>query len=224
LDPTTSGKTSNSISQWQGGILQRSLYPSYNSITTRNFLGHNNYNALTVNVNRRYSHGLQWGAVYTFSRGMGTTAFTPVVPNNEAWNYGRLGSDRRHNLQVNYTYDIPGVAKHFDIRYLGAITDHWSLSGITSFQSGSPYDPGCGYTSGTASVTGGFTGTPDLGQRCNVIGDPLSNIGTNGNGQVYFNPAAYAMPALPTGPNNSIVGPPAIGNMGGGAGNLTRPH
>jgi hypothetical protein len=224
LDPTTAGKTSNTISQWQGGILLRSLYPSYNSITTRNFLGHNSYNALTVNLSRRYSHGLQWGAVYTFSKAMGTTAFTPAVPDNEAWNYGRLASDRRHNLQVNYTYDIPGLAKHYGIRFLGAVTDHWSLSGITSFQSGSPYNPGCGFTSGTPGVTGGFTGTPDLGQRCNVIGDPLENLGTNGNGEVYFNAAAYAMPALPSGPNNSIVGPPAIGNMGGGAGNLTRPH
>ena len=231
LDPTTSGKTSNSISQWQGGILQRTLYPSYNAITTRNFLGHNTYHAMTVNVSRRYSHGLQWGAVYTFSRAMGTTAFTQVVSDNEAWNYGRLGSDRRHNLQVNYSYDIPGIAKHFNIRFLGAVTDHWSLSGITSFQSGSPYNPSCALTSGSASITGGFSGTPDLtgsnattAIRCNVTGDPLSNIGTNGNGAVYFNADAFAMPALPTGPNNSIQGPPALGNLGGGAGVLTRPH
>jgi hypothetical protein len=231
LDPTTSGKTSNSISQWQSGILQRTLYPSYNSITTRNFLGHNTYNALTVNVSRRYSHGVQWGVVYTYSKALGTTSFTPVVPDNESWNYGRLGSDRRHNLQINYTYDIPGVAKHFGIRYLGAVTDHWSLSGITSFQSGSPYNPTCELRSGSANVTGGFSGTPDLAGsngrraiRCEVIGDPLSNIGTNDNGQVYFNAGAFAMPALPTGPNNSIVGPPALGNLGGGSGVLTRPH
>jgi len=224
LDPTTSGDKSNSIAQWQGGILQRTIYPGYNSITTRNFLGHTNYNALTVNVNRRYSHGLQWGAVYTFSKGLGTTGFTPVVANNEEWNYGLLGSDRTHNLQVNYTYDIPGLAKHMNMKFLGAITDHWSLSGITSFQSGAPFNPTCGYTSGTASVTGGFTGTPDLGNRCNVVGDPFANLGTNGNGQVYFNGAAFAMPALPTGPNNSIVGAPAIGNQGGGAGLLRNPH
>lgn len=224
LDPTTAGNTSNSISQWQGGILQRTIYPGYNSISSAFFLGHNNYNALTVNVSRRYSHGLQWGAVYTYSKALGATSYTPVVANNDAWNYGPLGSDRRNNLQINYTYDIPGVARHFGVKFLGAVTDHWSLSGITSFQSGSPFNPSCGYTSGTASVTGGFTGTPDLGNRCNVIGNPLTNIGTNGNGIVYFNAAAYAMPALPTGPNNSIVGPPALGNQGGGAGNLTNPH
>src|SRR6185312_9553493 len=224
LDPTTAGNTSNSISQWQGGILQRTIYPGYNAITTRNFLGHTNYNALTVNVNRRYSHGLQWGAVYTFSKALGTTGYTPVVPNNEEWNYGLLGTDRTHNLQVNYTYDIPGIAKHMGVKFLGAITDHWSLSGITSFQSGAPFNPSCGLTSGSASVTGGYTGTPDLGNRCSVVGDPFSNIGTNGNGQVYFNGSAFALPALAAGPNNSIEGPPAIGNLGGGAGVLRNPH
>ncbi len=76
-----------------------------------------------------------------------------------------------------------------------------------------------------ASVNGGyFTGTPDLGQRCNVIGDPLSNLGTNGNGQVYYNPNAYAMPALLNGPTNSSLGPPVLGSQGGGSGNLTLPH
>ena len=107
---------------------------------------------------------------------------------------------------------------------LGYVADNWSLSGIFSVQSGAPFNPGCGYTPGTPGVTGGFTGTPDLGNRCDVIGDPATGIGTNGNGQVYYNPAAYAMPALPTGPNNSIVGRPALGNMGGGAGDLSNPR
>lgn len=35
--------------------------------------------------------------------------------------------------------------------------------------------------------------------------------------------SAFAMPALATGPNNSIVGPPALGNLGGGAGVLRYP-
>ncbi len=231
IDPTTGGGTSNSISQYQGGVLQRTIYPGYNAINSAYFLGHNNYNALTANLNERLWHGLSWGAVYTFSKALGTTAYNPVVPNNEEWNYGRLGSDRRHNLQINYSYDFPNIGKKTGFRALGAITDHWSLSGITSFQSGSPFNPTCGLTSGSASITGGYTGTPDLAAangtaaiRCEVFSDPLSGMGSNGNGTVYFNAAAFGMPALPTGPNNSIVGPPALGNVGGGAGILTNPH
>ncbi|HVW11365.1 MAG TPA: hypothetical protein VHC90_22420, partial [Bryobacteraceae bacterium] len=130
-----------------------------------------------------------------------------------------------------YNYDLPNLGKRTGLKFIGVVTDHWSISGITSFQSGAPFNPSCGLTSGSASITGGFSGTPDLAAsnstsaiRCNVIGNPLSNIGTNGNGQVYFNAAAFAMPALPSGPNNSIVGPPALGNLGGGAGVLSYPH
>jgi hypothetical protein len=227
LDPTTGGSTSNGIGQYNTAILQRTIFPGYNAINSAYFLGHNNYNALTATANKRLSHGLAYGVTYTFSKGMGTTAYTPVVADNERWNYGRLGSDRTHNLQVNYNYDIPGVAKHFGVKGLGLITDSWSLSGITSFQSGAPYNPACILTSGSAAVTGGYTGTPDVGNRCNVIGNPqgagLSNL-TNGNGQVYFDYNQYAMSALATGPNNSIVGPPALGSQGGGSGNLSLPH
>lgn len=226
-DPTTTGSNSNSILSYQGGILGRTLYPGYNSISSAFFLLHNNYNALTVNVSKRLAHGFQWGAVYTYSKALGVTTYTPVVANNDAWNYGRLGTDRRNNFLFNFNYDIPGPAKALGIRGLGLLTDQWALSGIAQFQSGSPYNPGCAFTSGTQAangVNGGFTGTPDLTQRCQVLGDPLSGIGTNGNGQVYYNPNAIGMPALPTGPNTSIVGPPAIGNLGGGAGDLTNPH
>jgi len=224
LDPTTAGNTSNSIQQYQGGILQRTIYPGYNGISSAYFLLHNNYNALTFNVSKRLSHGMQWGAVYTYSKAMGVTSYTPVVASNNEWNYGRLSTDRTHNVQINYNYDIPNLGKITGLKPLGVITDHWEFSGITSVQSGAPYSPPCAFTSGTASVTGGFTGTPDLSNRCEVIGNPYSNIGTNGNGQVYYNAAAFAMPALPTGPNFSIVGPPAIGNQGGGSGPLSLPR
>ena len=221
LDPTTGGSTSNNLNT----NLQRTIYPGYGSITVNQFYGHSNYNALTSTVNKRYSHGLAIGGAYTFSKALGTTSYTPVLtgvgtPTNEAWNYGRIGTDRRSNLQINYSYDIPGPAKALGVKGLGYITDHWQLSGITSVQSGAPFNPGCGLTSGAAGVTGGYTGTPDLGQRCQVLGNPLTNVPVG----TYFNPNVFAMPALATGPNNSIVGPPALGNAGGGSGILSYPR
>jgi hypothetical protein len=220
LDPTTGGATSNSINS----NLLRTIYPGYAAINQANFSGHSNYNALTSSVTKRYSHGLSLGSAFTWSRAMGTTTYTPVVANNESWNYGRISTDRPINLQVSYSYDIPGVAKKLGAKGLGYLTDHWQLSGITSVQSGSPYSPSCGLTSGSVGVTGGYTGTPDVSQRCQVIGNGLANLPSNGNGQVYINPNAFAMSALATGPNNSIVGPPALGNLGGGAGIFTTPR
>jgi hypothetical protein len=220
LDPTTGGASSNSINS----NLLRTIYPGYGNIEQASFQGHSSYNALTSTVTKRYSHGLSLGTSFTYSKAMGTTSFNPVVPNNEEYNYGRIGTDRPINLQVSYSYDLPGIAKKMGWKGVGYVTDHWQLSGITSIQSGSPYNPSCGLTSGQNSPTGGYTGTPDLGTRCQVIGNPLTNLPTNGNGQVYFNPSAFALPALATGPDNSIVGPPAYGNLGGGAGVFDNPR
>lgn len=225
LDPTTGGSTSNSLND----NLLRTIYPGYGSINQASFVGHSNYNALEVKVNKAYSHGLSFGSAFTYSKAMGTTSYSPVltgvngIPSNEAWNYGRASTDRPINLQVSYAYDLPGVAKAMHWKGVGYVTDGWQLSGITVVQSGIPYSPGCSTTSGSLAVTGGYTGTPDVSQRCEVIGNPFSNIPTNGNGKVYFNPAAFAMPALATGPNNSLVGPPVFGNLGGGAGIFTGP-
>ena len=219
LNPTTAGATSTD----KGSIFERTIYPGYGSFSQSAMIGHSNYNALTSTLSKRLSHGLAMGYSYTFSKTMGTTSYNAVVPNNEAWNYGRLGTNRASNLQLNYSYDIPGLAKKLGAKGLGLITDHWQLSGITSMVTGSPYNPGCSLTSGSASVTGGYTGTPDVGQRCNVLGDPMVNLPTNGNGKVYFNPGAFAMPALATGPDNSIVGPPVLGNQGGGSGTFNNP-
>ena len=171
-------------------------------------------------MQKRYSHGLILGVAYTYSKALGTTSYTPGIPNNEEWNYGRLSTDRRSNLQFNYSYDLPNLGRKVGSKPLGVVVDHWVFSGIFSIVSGAPFNPSCGLTSGAAGVSGGYTGTPDITQRCEVIGNPLANVPAG----TYFNPNAYAMAALATGPDNSIVGPPALGNQGGGAGALTYPH
>ena len=220
INPTTAGNTSTDI----GSIFERSIYPGYGSMTSSGFSGESIYDALTATLNRRLSQGVQVGVAYTYSKAMGVTTFTPAVPNNKNWNYGRVASDRPQDLQVSFAYEIPNLGKKTGVKALGAVTDHWQLSGIVSSLSGALYNPGCSLTSGSTAVTGGYTGTPDVSARCEVFGDPLSGIPTSGNGKVYLNPAAFAMPALATGPNNSIVGPPALGDLGGGAGVLRLPH
>jgi hypothetical protein len=152
---------------------------------------------------------------------MGTTTYSPEVADNHSYNYGRLPFDRRHNLQITYVYNIPNPVGG-DHKMIAYATDHWQLSGITSIMSGAPYDPTCSVTNGSPSPAS-YTGTPDLTPRCNVVSNPLTGAVANGNGKVYFNPSAFALPALATGPNNSIVGAPVLGNLGGGAGVLSLP-
>ena len=203
-DPTNGGKT-------LPDVLLRTVYPGFSTINTYNHLGHTNYNALTMSLQRRLSRGLLFGAAYTWSRAMGTTSFNPVVPNNEAWNYGPNGFDRRQNLQINYSYDLPKLGRMVHSKILGVVTDNWTLSGITSIQTGAPFSPG--FNINGTSID--YTGTPTVTARPNVVGDPFQNVPAGS----YFNPAAFAPPALGTTPTA-----PVLGNMGGGSGVMYLPR
>jgi len=202
-DPTNGNKT-------LPDILLRSIYPGFNTINSYNHLGHTNYHALTSFLQQRLSNGLTFGMAYTFSRAMGTTSFNPVVPNNEVYNYGRLSFDRRQNLQVSWAYDFPNLGQKYHSKILGAFVDRWTLSGIFSMQSGAPFNPGFSIVTGTPD----YTGTPDVGARINVVGNPMKNVPAG----LYFNPAAYAPPALGT-----TITTPVLGNLGGGSGLLSLP-
>jgi hypothetical protein len=204
-DPTNGGKP-------LPDIFLRTVYPGLNTINLHNFVGHTNYHALQATMQRRFSHGLAWGLAYTWSKDLGTTAFTPGVPNNDAWNYGRLAADRRHNLAVNYTYTLPSAGKALHSRIVGAFTDRWTLTGIFSVQSGAPFNPGSPNVNG---ATVDYTGTPDVTGRVVVVGDPMANVPSGS----FFNPSAFAVPALGT-----SIKTPVLGNLGGGAGVLSYPH
>jgi hypothetical protein len=107
-------------------------------------------------------------------------------------------------------------------KFLGAFTDRWVLSGIFSMQSGAPFNPGPPNVNGTEPD---YTGTPDLpnpaagaanlGARVNMISNPMANVPAG----LYYNPAAFAPPAL-----GSTITTPVLGNLGGGAGVMSLPR
>ena len=201
---TTNGKT-------LPDVLLRTVFPGYSTINQYGHKGSTNYNAMTVSLQRRYSHGLAMGIAYTWGHSLGVQSYNPVVPNNQAWNYGRSGFDIRNNIQANYSYDIPGLGKMLGSKVLGAITDRWTLSGIITLQSGIPFNPGGPNVLGTGPD---YTGTPDVGARVNVVGDPFSNVPAGH----YFNPAAFAPPAYGT-----TITTPVLGDLQGGSGVMSLP-
>jgi hypothetical protein len=98
---------------------------------------------------------------------------------------------------VNYSYDLPKPGKALNFKPLGILTDGWTLSGITSYSSGSPFTPSFTTTNGLD-----ITGSASEGARINVVGDPYASVpeGTPGlpHGRIYFNPAVFAEPAVGT--------------------------
>ena len=113
---------------------------------------------------------------------------------------------------MNYNYDLPAAGRYLG-KFAGAFTDHWTYSGVMSSSSGGPYNPGFGFASGS---TPDYTGTPDVGARIAVIGDPKANVPEG----YYFNSAAFALPVLGTTSPAAAV----LGNLGGGSGVLSLPH
>jgi hypothetical protein len=129
-----------------------------------------NYNSLQASLQRRFHSGLGFGVSYTFSKALGVNeGWNDLVSsyfNPRSWDYGPVSFDRSHVFVVNYMYELPKLGKRLRLRPVAAITDGWSVSGVTSFVSGSPFTPALG-TTYTTDITGSTEGA-----RITIIGDP----------------------------------------------------
>jgi hypothetical protein len=134
----------------------------YGSLNSGNFEGSSNYNSLQVSVRRTFSRGLSYGLAYTFSKVMGSSPsnYFPDTRN-------KAPSGRAHILAINYIYELPKLGQRLGSRALGAVLDNWTLSGITSIQSGSLFTPGLSWSGTAPEVTGSGEGA-----RVVVLGDP----------------------------------------------------
>ncbi len=120
----TSGGTCSKYSQLPETFF--SPYPGFGGINMQQDDLSSNYNALQVSVTRRLHNGLEFGANYTYSKTLdyGTCSntgcsdsynFTSAVYQNvRAWNYGPASYDLRHNLAVNYLWQLPQASRLWD--------------------------------------------------------------------------------------------------------------
>ncbi len=143
-------------------------YTGLGDVNPAFFLGYSNYHSLQISGRRRLTKGVMFGGSYTWSRNLGVTSTSPYFDSPKELskrNYGLLTTDRSHSLSVNYSYEVPKLGKRLDNRFIGAITDNWLLSGITSFSTGAPFTPTFTTTDG-ADISGSTEGA-----RIDVIGD-----------------------------------------------------
>jgi hypothetical protein len=133
------------------------LHPDFGVRTMLTGQGNSAYHAMQWRLDRRFARGFQANVAYTWSRNIDSTS-EGFGASNQAPATGQLTSvpaaqgglkldrgpsdyDRTHRLTVAYIWDLPGPAGGL-LRYaLGG----WSLSGITSFQSGAPFTVGNGF-------------------------------------------------------------------------------
>jgi Carboxypeptidase regulatory-like domain len=113
------------------------LTPVFSGIFSENTVARSNYNSFQALFEKRFSHGLQFQASYTFSKSLdNASSFESALnPINFNSTYGPSAFDARNRFVFNYVWDLP-VPKLAGFR--GKLLDGWELSGILTLQSGFP--------------------------------------------------------------------------------------
>jgi Carboxypeptidase regulatory-like domain len=166
-----SGPSSFRYSQNDGGLL------TFGSIGQQQTDVNSNYNALQIEVNKRFTKGFQFDANYTWahaldfgssfenSQGFGGQAISQN-PFAQYTNYGSSNFDARSRFVINYVYDLPAFSHNHGL--VSRLTDGWEIAGITTFQAGFPLTlTDSSYNSLTCDIAVSFYGCWD---RPNTIG------------------------------------------------------
>ena len=126
------------------------------------------YNALQINLTKRYSKGLQWNINYTWMKSTDDTSCEGQFCNDNIQNWGvgaaqLLNGDRHlehsisvfdipHTFRFSYNWDLPfGKGKAFlngAPGWLNQIVGNWKWTGTGSVQSGTPIQTQTGNTAG----------------------------------------------------------------------------
>jgi hypothetical protein len=111
--------------------------PVFSSIFAQDTIANSAYNSLQASLDKRFAHGLQFTAAYTFSKSFDEASsfegiLNPIDPRRSR---SLSAFDARHRLVFSYYWELP-VPKYSGAR--GQILNGWALSGITTFQTGFP--------------------------------------------------------------------------------------
>jgi hypothetical protein len=114
-------------------------YPFYSNIyqLTHTYYSTDNSGQLSWN---KQTGRIQFGANYTFSKNLATGAsWNNIVPNpfNLRDEYNPVPYDRTHVFNVHYTVDL-GYHYHLGFKPLNTLINGWTVSGISTLQSGNP--------------------------------------------------------------------------------------
>ncbi len=163
------------------------------------------YHSLQTTLNRRFSHGLQFSASYTFSRSIdnasgpgggansdGTADRSGGLDTAAVWgnqlsgraNRGTSDFDRTHYFVFDGSWDLPSPSSARGSVAGRVLFSNWQLSGIVTAMSGLPvdiFDPTGGLLYGLFGARPNWAGAANRRTA-------LNNIPTG----YYFNPSAFA--------------------------------
>jgi len=198
--------------------------PTLGAVSLETTLSDSNYNGLQVEVDKRFSHGLQALATYTYAHALATPGAEGFNYNGASQNdncrycdYGNSFFDLPHIFTASAIYDLPfGTNMHFASHMnpvLNAIFGNWETTVLFRASSGSPYTIGIPFDVAN-------TGPRSLVMRPNYVGGtPQTSTPPAGNAFVGFlNPNAFQIPAQYTFGNLGVntVSAPALWELDAG--------
>jgi outer membrane receptor protein involved in Fe transport len=127
---------------------QRVPYPFFDFIFLQSDNTNSSYNGMYLSFEKRYSHGLDLIASYTWSKSIDEYTSSAAGGNNQnalciPCDRALSDNDRRHVFSLGYIWDLPVGPSHKFLNHGVAahILGNWRVSGITIFQSGIPLTP-----------------------------------------------------------------------------------
>jgi hypothetical protein len=180
--------------------------PGFTNVNLRSYAGTSAYHSLQMQLTRRFAHGLQFGAVYTWSKVMTdqdtVNGAVGTYQPHRWWNWGLASYDRTNNFVAHWSWDLPKGSTHFSNFATRFMLDNWQYSGIAEFISGAPLQTpnGSTFVSGGVNLTGGGDGPRPI-----VNTNPQLAKGDR-NVNRYFKAEAFVMPAPRTIPTQDTPG------------------
>jgi hypothetical protein len=166
------------------------------------------YHSLQVSVDKRYSQGFTISTVYTWSKNLdyhSTNGFGGSRGLNNPFNFffsrGYSNYHRAHRFVNSFVWDLPKLKSGSAV---DMVLGNWRLSGITTLQSGRPFQVGASNnpTAGAGSARADLVGS----------GYPVLDVNRSKGEKLagYFDRARFANPepnSFGTLGRNSLIGP-----------------
>lgn len=186
--------------------------PQYGDLPVTRHTHYQNYNALQTLLSRQGST-LSYTAAYTWSKALGirggaqgSTTQPPGDIRDSA--YGVLGYDRRHVVNVGYSWLLPDIEGN---KLLNAFAGGWQLTGVSTWISGAPLQAlastGVNFNlsgtlaNGQAINNAAISGSPQIAAMPVLTCDPRDGV----SGDQILNADCFALPA--TGQNGNYIFP-----------------
>ena len=189
------GLYNTALTPGPGDIQPRAPYPYSIPTFYDRSVGSGSYDALQVQLDKRYTNGFSYQIAYTWAKSLtiddgwfGIEGQVPQDPYNPRASRGPSATNIPNLFVANGLYDIPvGPGKRFSTghRVTDYILGNWQVNSVFTWRDGQDFT-----VVDSADVAN--TGNGNNYERANVIGNIHSGHKTRAQ---WFNTAAYAVPA-----------------------------